>query len=54
MLDRVRALTRRDEVGRTGVFLKRELGPDECFEEVLRRLADRNPAVRKRVMEGTS
>ena len=54
VLDRVRALTRRDEVGRTGVFLKRELAPGECFEDVLRRLADRNPAVRRRLMEGTS
>ena len=48
VLDRVRALTRRDEVGRTGVFLKRELSPDETFENVLKRLADENPAIRRR------
>jgi len=49
VLDRVRALLRRDEVGRTGVFIERELAPDETFEQVLKKLADKNPAVRRRV-----
>jgi len=49
VLDRVHALLRRDEVGRTGVFIKRELSPDETFEMVLRKLADQNPAVRRRL-----
>jgi len=49
VLDRVRALLRRDEVGRTGVFLKRELGPDESFEAVLADIAAENPAVRRRL-----
>ena len=47
--DRVRALRRRDEVGRTGVFVERELAADETFEMVLQRLADANPAVRRRL-----
>jgi len=47
--DRVKALTRRDEIGRTGVFLERELSPEESFELVLKRLADKNPAVRRRM-----
>jgi predicted nucleotidyltransferase len=47
--DRVRTLTRRDEVGRTGVFVKRELSENETFEMVLKRLADQNPAVRRRL-----
>ena len=47
--DRVKALTRRDEIGRTGVFLERELSPEESFELVLKRLADKNPAVRRRI-----
>ena len=47
--DRVKALTRRDEIGRTGVFLERELLPEETFELVLKRLADKNPAVRRRM-----
>jgi predicted nucleotidyltransferase len=47
--DRVRALLKRDEVGRTGVFIKRELAPEETFEMALRKLADENPAVRRRL-----
>ena len=49
VLDRVHALLRRDEVGRTGVFVKRELAHDETFEMVLQRLVDENPAVRRRL-----
>jgi len=49
VLDRVHALLRRDEVGRTGVFIERELSSDEAFEMVLKRLADQNPAVRRRL-----
>ena len=49
ILDRVRALLRRDEIGRTGVFIKQELSLDETFEEVLKKLADQNPAVRRRI-----
>jgi predicted nucleotidyltransferase len=49
MLDRVHALLRRDKVGRTGVFIERELSPDETFELVLKKLADQNPAVRRRL-----
>jgi len=49
VLDRVRALLRRDEVGRTGVFIEKELAPDETFEQAMKKLADHNPAVRRRV-----
>jgi len=49
VLDRVHALLRRDEVGRTGVFIERELSPDETFEMVLKKLADQKPAVRRRL-----
>jgi len=49
VLDRVHALIRRDEVGRTGVFIQRELTDDETFEMALKRLADQNPAVRRRL-----
>ena len=48
VLDRVRALLRRDEVGRTGVFIEKELAPDETFEQALKKLAEQNPAVRRR------
>ena len=48
VLDRVHALIRRDEIGRTGVFIEKELAPDETFEQALKKLADKNPAVRRR------
>jgi predicted nucleotidyltransferase len=47
--DRVHALRRRDRVGRTGVFIKKELLPEETFELAMKRLADENPAVRRRL-----
>jgi len=49
VLDRVHALLRRDEVGRTGVFIQKELCEDETFEMTLKRLAEQNPAVRRRL-----
>jgi predicted nucleotidyltransferase len=49
VLDRVHALLRRDEVGRTGVFIEKELLGDENFEMALEKLADHNPAVRRRL-----
>jgi uncharacterized protein len=49
VLDRVRALTRRDTIGRTGVFVKQELLSDETFELALKKLSDLNPAVRRRM-----
>jgi uncharacterized protein len=49
VLDRVHALVKRDTVGRTGVFVKRELMQDETFELALKKLADLNPAVRRRM-----
>jgi len=49
VLDRVHALLRRDKVGRTGVFVKKELASDETFEMALKKLADLNPAVRRRM-----
>lgn len=49
VLDRVHALLKRDTVGRTGVFVKKELTLDETFELALKKLADENPAVRRRL-----
>jgi predicted nucleotidyltransferase len=49
VLDRVHTLVRRDEVGRTGVFIKKELSEGETFEMALARLANQNPAVRRRL-----
>jgi predicted nucleotidyltransferase len=49
VLNRVRALIKRDLVGRSGVFLKKELAEEETFELALKRLSDFNPAVRRRL-----
>ena len=49
VMDRVHTLLKRDTVGRTGVFVKKELAPDETFELALKKLSDLNPAVRRRM-----
>jgi predicted nucleotidyltransferase len=49
ILDRVHALLKRDEVGRTGVFVKKELASDETFELALKKISETNPAVRRRM-----
>jgi len=51
--DRVHALLKRDVVGRTGVFIKKELTANETFELVLKKLANENPAVRRRIRNAT-
>jgi predicted nucleotidyltransferase len=48
VLDRVHALVKRDTVGRTGVFIKKELLPEETFELAMKKLVEANPAVRRR------
>ncbi|MCK5302085.1 MAG: nucleotidyltransferase, partial [Candidatus Thorarchaeota archaeon] len=47
--DRVRVLTHRDSVGRTGVYLTRNLSPDESFEAVAKDLMDSDPALRRTI-----
>ncbi len=49
VLDRVHALLKRDIVGRTGVFIQKELSPDETFELAVKKLSDSNAAVRRRM-----
>ncbi len=53
VMERVRVLTRRDEHGRTGVFVKLEVPPGEEVEDYVRRYAQRNPLLR-RVLEERS
>jgi predicted nucleotidyltransferase len=48
--ERVRVLRRRDTVGRTGVYLRRELSPDESYEEVLKEVGERDPVIRRRLL----
>jgi len=47
--ERVRVLTRRDSVGRTGVYLTRTLDSDENFEAVAKSLQDSDPALRRTI-----
>jgi predicted nucleotidyltransferase len=49
VLERVRILRRREKVGRTGVYLKRSLAPNESFGEVFKKLAEDRPAIRRRL-----
>lgn len=49
VLDRIRALHRREKVGRTGLYLKRTLAPEETFGDVFMTLARRRPALRRRL-----
>jgi len=49
VLNRIHTLLRRDEIGRTGIFIKKELAPNETFEQALKKLVETNPAVRRRI-----
>ncbi|MDR0372496.1 MAG: nucleotidyltransferase domain-containing protein [Nitrososphaerota archaeon] len=48
VLNRVHTLLRRDTIGRTGIFIKKELAPHETFELAMKKLVEANPAVRRR------
>jgi len=47
--ERVRILMKRDRVGRTGIFLERDLSSDETFESIVREIARTSPALRRRL-----
>ncbi len=47
VMERVRVLTRRDEIGRTGVFVKYTLAPDESFEKALIDISKNNPLIKR-------
>ena len=49
VLNRVNILQKREETGRTGVFIKKFVPINFTFELVLKKLADKNPAVRRRL-----
>lgn len=49
VLDRVRTLQRRERIGRTGVYIKRPLAPDETFGDVYQQLTRTRPALRRRM-----
>jgi len=45
--ERIRVLTRRDKIGRTGVFIKLQLDPEGSFDTMFKKLIDKNPAVKR-------
>ncbi|MEJ5292038.1 MAG: nucleotidyltransferase domain-containing protein [Candidatus Methanosuratincola sp.] len=47
VIERVRVLTRRDKIGRTGIFFKRTLQEDETFEGVLSERLSKDPSLRR-------
>lgn len=49
VLERIRVLERRREVGRTGIYLCERLSSGDSFESALREIALRDPAVRRRL-----
>jgi len=49
--ERKSILLRRDELGRTGVFIRKLIGKDQCFEEALKELAKSNNILRKKLIE---
>lgn len=46
--NRIRALQRRERTGRTGVYIKTVLNPDESFGDVYNQLSRTRPALRRR------
>jgi predicted nucleotidyltransferase len=50
--ERIKILLRRDEIGRTGTYLKHILRNDEIFEEVFKKIVDSDPVVRRRIRKG--
>ena len=49
VLNRVNILQKREETGKTGVFIKKIIPTNLTFELVLKKLADKNPAVRRKL-----
>jgi hypothetical protein len=45
--ERIRVLTRRDDIGRTGVYYEEELQDDESFESKLRDRISRDPSLKR-------
>lgn len=46
--ERIDVLTRRNEIGRTGVFLEREVPPEESFESMWKKIREKNPKISRK------
>lgn len=49
ILERIRVLERRDKIGRTGMYIKRLVPPDQSFGQVLNEISSNIPASRRRI-----
>jgi len=49
--ERIRVLTRRDEIGRTGIYYKEELGDGDSFEGKLRDRISKDPSLRRLIQQ---
>jgi predicted nucleotidyltransferase len=49
--ERIRVLTRRDEIGRTGIYYKEELGEGESFEGKFSERISKNPSLRRLIQQ---
>jgi predicted nucleotidyltransferase len=49
VFERVRILTKRSKIGRTGRFIEMEISKDENFESILKKIANTNYPLRKRL-----
>ncbi len=47
IMERIRVLKRRDEIGRSGIYFKKELNDNETFEEVLKERIERDPNLKR-------
>ncbi|MCS7097369.1 MAG: nucleotidyltransferase domain-containing protein [Candidatus Methanomethyliaceae archaeon] len=51
IMERIRVLTRRDEIGRTGVYFKAELNENENFEAKLKERIENDPNLRRLLLK---
>ncbi|MCS7130246.1 MAG: nucleotidyltransferase domain-containing protein [Archaeoglobaceae archaeon] len=51
VLERMRILSRRREIGRTGIYICEKIPIEESFESALRELISKNPAIRRRILD---
>jgi predicted nucleotidyltransferase len=47
IMERIRVLKRRDEIGRSGIYFRKELSDNETFEEVLKNRIERDPSLKR-------
>ncbi|MCS7144722.1 MAG: nucleotidyltransferase domain-containing protein [Archaeoglobaceae archaeon] len=51
VLERIRILSRRREVGRTGIYVCEKIPIEESFESALKELISKNPAIKRRILD---